>query len=114
MVSLMINKIERRHIKLIAVVTVVAAVLSACSYVATSPAPIWEGGKQLMPANFSAHLNGFPLPFVHTNCYGPDLACHAYLDFWGFVFNTAMWAVVVAIGWYAYKRFTGHRPKGKK
>src|SRR4051794_24231337 len=106
MVSLMINKIEGQHIRFVAVVAAVAAAISAVSYVVNSPAPVWEGGKQLHTANFSAHLNGFPLPFVHTICSGPNPTCHSYFDLWGFIFNAALWAAVVVVGWLVFKRVT--------
>jgi hypothetical protein len=99
-------KLVERHIVPTAGVLLIGATVSAVSYLFSLPEQIWVDGMLAHSKNYSAQLNGFPLPFVHTTCTGANLSltCSQYLDRWGFILNSILWAAVIGLAWVVFKR----------
>ena len=110
----MITKIEARHLKSIGLALAAGAIISAATLFIAKPVTVYENNQLVTIANFIAHDNGWPFPFLHYACFPfPQLHCSQYLDWWALVLNAGFWAVVAGFGWFALRRIRKHSPRKK-
>lgn len=112
----MVTKIQARHLKSTAIMAGAGAVFSASSYPISRPNyPVFSySGQFIQPSEFSIHDHGWPFQFSHITCSGPIHACTNLLDGWGFLLNTAIWAVVISLLWFSYRRLMPAPRRRKK